>query len=327
MRYALTGATGFVGGRLAELLVQAGHTVTALVRDPGRARALADHGVRLVRGDLADQTSLRLVADGADGLFHVAGWYRLGAREDAQARRVNVDGTRAVLAAVRETAVPRLVYTSTLAVNSNTRGQIVDESYHFSGQHVTVYDVTKAEAHQLVVAAAAAGAPAITVMPGVVYGPGDTSQTGALLRRALYRHRVVVSSGGRFCWAFVDDIANGHLLAMERGVPGEAYMLAGPPYSLAEVLSAAAAIARGPRPVVVPALTVRLIEPVARLAERVVRLPNTYSAEGLRASLATYLGEATKAKQELGWSVRSVEDGLAETLRAERAGPGPATVH
>ena len=317
MRYALTGATGFIGGRLAELLVQAGHSVTALVRDPGRARTLADHGVRLVRGDLADQASLRLVAEGTDGLFHVAGWYRVGAREDAQARRVNVDGTRAVLAAVRETAVPRLVYTSTLAVNSDTRGRTVDESYHFSAQHVTVYDATKAEAHQLVAAAAAAGAPAITVMPGVVYGPGDTSQTGALLRRALHQQRVVVSSGGRFCWAFVDDIANGHLLAMERGVPGEAYMLAGPQYSLAEVLSAAAHIGRGPRPVVVPALTVRMVEPVARLAERLVRLPNTYSAEGLRASLATYLGDPTKAKQELSWSVRSLEHGLAETLRAE----------
>jgi nucleoside-diphosphate-sugar epimerase len=115
MRYALTGATGFVGGRLAELLVQAGHTVTAFVRDTGRARALADQGVRLVPGDLADHASLRAAADGADGLFHVAGWYQLGAREYTPARRINVDGTRAVLAAVRETAVPRLVYTSTLS--------------------------------------------------------------------------------------------------------------------------------------------------------------------------------------------------------------------
>jgi nucleoside-diphosphate-sugar epimerase len=322
MRYALTGATGFVGGRLAELLVQAGHTVTALVRDAGRARALADQGVRLVPGDMADKASLRLVADGADGLFHVAGWYRLGARDDTQARQVNVDGTRAVVAAVRETEVPRLVYTSTLAVNSETRGRTVDETYHCSGRHVTVYDATKAEAHQLVAAAAKAGAPAITVMPGVVYGPGDTSQTGALLRRALRGHRVVISSGGRFCWAFVDDIAHGHVLAMERGVVGEAYMLAGPQHSLAEVLQAAARIAGGPQPVVVPAITVRMIEPVARFAERFVRLPGTYSAEGLRASLATYLGDPTKAQQELGWSVRSLDDGLAETLNAERGRGG-----
>ncbi|HEX2360521.1 MAG TPA: NAD-dependent epimerase/dehydratase family protein [Jiangellaceae bacterium] len=319
MRYAITGATGFVGGRLADLLVRAGHTVTALVRDPGRARALADNGVRLVPGDLADHASLRAAADGADGLFHVAGWYRVGARDDTLARRINVDGTRAVLAAVRAIPVPRLVYTSTLAVNSDTRGQTVDETYRFTGRHLTVNDATKAAAHELVAAASAAGAPAITVMPGVVYGPGDTSQTGALLGRTLRRHRVVVSSGGRFCWGFVDDIANGHLLAMERGVAGEAYMLAGAQNSLAEVLGRAANLAGGPRPVIVPALTVRMIEPVARLTERFVPLPSTYSAEGLRASVATYLGNPTKATQELGWSVRTLDDGLVETLRAERS--------
>ena len=264
-------------------------------------------------------------ADGADGLFHVAGWYRLGARDDTQARRVNVDGTRAVLAAVEETAVPRLVYTSTLAVNSDTRGQTVDESYRFpGGRHLTVYDATKATAHELVAAASAAGVAAVTVMPGVVYGPGDTSQSGTLLRRALRRHRVVVSSGGRFCWGFVDDVATGHVLAMERGVAGEAYMLAGPQHSLAEVLEAAARIAGGPPPVIIPALTVRMIEPVARLAERIVRLPGTYSAEALRASQATYLGNPTRAKWELGWSARSLEDGLAETLRWERARSGEA---
>ena len=98
--------------------------------------------------------------------------------------------------------------------------------------------------------------------------------------------------------------------------------MAGPQRSLAEVLQAAAGIAGGPRPVVLPAITVRMIEPVARLAERFVRLPGTYSAEGLRASLATYLGDPTKAKQELGWSVRSLDDGLAETLNAERGRGG-----
>jgi nucleoside-diphosphate-sugar epimerase len=123
----------------------------------------------------------------------------------------------------------------------------------------------------------------------------------------------------------VDDIATGHVLAMERGVAGEAYMLAGPQHSLAEVLEAAARIAGGPPPVIIPALTVRMIEPVARFAERFVRLPGTYSAEALRAALATYLGNPTKAKRELGWSVRSLEDGMAETLRGERARSGQAT--
>jgi nucleoside-diphosphate-sugar epimerase len=317
MRYAVTGATGFVGGRVAALLVAGGHEVVALVRSPARARSLADLGVRLVAGDVSDPASVRAAADGVAGLFHVAGWYRVGARDDTQARRTNVDGTRAVLEAVRTVGVPRLVYTSTLAVNSDTRGRTVDETYRFSGRHLSVYDATKAEAHDLVVAAAATGAPAVIVVPGLVYGPGDTSQTGALIRRVLRRRRVVVTSGGRLCWGFVDDVARGHLLAMERGRDGEAYMLAGPPYSLAEGLRVAAQVAGGPGPVVLPALTARLAAPVARVAGRVVRIPGSYSAEAMRSSLATYLGSPAKAQRELGWAVRSLESGLADTLRAE----------
>jgi nucleoside-diphosphate-sugar epimerase len=317
MRYAITGATGFVGGRLAALLAEKGHEVVALVRDPARAGSLAGLGVRLVPGDLGDAAALHTLATDADGLFHVAAWYRVGARDPAQARRTNVEGTRAVLDVVRAVGVPRLVYTSTLAVNSDTRGRIVDETYRFSGRHLSVYDATKAAAHDLVARAEADGVPAVTVMPGAVYGPGDTSQTGALLRRALCRRRVLVTSGGRLCWGYVDDIARGHQLAMEHGPDGETYMLAGPPHSLAEALTVAAQIAGGPRPVVLPAATVRVVEPVARLAGRFAPLPATYSAEALRASLATYLGTPAKAERELGWTARPLHEGLTETWRAE----------
>jgi nucleoside-diphosphate-sugar epimerase len=316
MRYALTGATGFVGSRLAALLVQAGHEVVALVRDLGRARALADLGVRLVPGDLNDLPNVRAAATGVDGLFHVAGWYRVGDRDTSEAWRTNVEGTRVVLEAVRAAAVPRLVYTSTLAVNSDTRGRMVDETYRFSGPHVTVYDATKAKAHELVSAAAASGAPVVTVMPGLVYGPGDTSQTGALLRGVLRGRRVLVPAGGRLCWGFVDDIARGQVLAMQRGREWESYMLAGPPHSLAEALRVAARLAGTPGPVVLPTAMVRAAAVAGRLLDRVVPVPDTYTAEALRASLATYLGNPTKAQQELGWHARALDDGIAETFRA-----------
>ena len=114
MRYAITGATGFVGGALARQLRGAGHEVRALVRDPSRADALTGLGVELVPGDLADTAALdRLCAD-VDGLFHVAGWYKLGQRDPSVGDRVNVEGTRTVLAAAQRAGVPKVVYTSTL---------------------------------------------------------------------------------------------------------------------------------------------------------------------------------------------------------------------
>jgi nucleoside-diphosphate-sugar epimerase len=317
VRYAITGGTGFVGGRLARRLAADGHDVVALVREPGRAGALADRGARLVAGDVTDPVSVRAAAAGADGLFHVAGWYRLGARRPGEARRTNVEGTRTVLAAAQAAGVPRVVYTSTLAVNSDTGGRIVDETYRFRGRHLSVYDATKAEAHARAEAAAESGTPVVTVMPGLVYGPGDTSQTGLLLRRLLRGRPVVVPAGGRFCWGYVDDIAEGHLRAMQRGRIGAAYILAGPPHSIAEALRLAARLAGVRGPVVLPTAVVRAAAVAIGALEPVVRVPGTYSGEALRSSLATYLGDPAKAGGELGWSARSLEEGMAQTVRAE----------
>jgi nucleoside-diphosphate-sugar epimerase len=314
MRYALTGATGFVGGEVARQLRAAGHEVLALVRDPGRASQLT--GVELIAGDLDDTDALRRLCAGTDGLFHIAGWYKLGSREPEQGRRVNVEGTRTVLTAAREAGVPRVVYTSTLAVNSDTHGAVVDESYRFTGRHLSTYDETKAEAHDIARHFAAAGAPVVIVMPGLVYGPGDTALTGALIRDVARGRRVVVPAGGRVCWGYIVDIAAGHILAMQRGTAGESYMLAGPPASLAQGLIRVSTLAGTRPPITLPDAMVALTANVNGVVGRVVPLPPQYAAESVRASLATYLGTPGKAERELGWSCRSIDDGLRETISA-----------
>ena len=316
MRYGITGATGFVGGALVAQLRDAGNDVVALVRDPARAAGLTARGVQLVQGDLDDTAALDRLCAGADGLFHVAGWYKVGSRTPLQGGRVNVDGTRHVLDAARRNDVPRVVHTSTLAVNSDTRGRVADESYRFTGRHLTVYDGTKAAAHDLAVEYAADGLAVVIVMPGVVYGPGDTSQVGALLERTARGGRVVVPRGGGMCWAHVDDVARGHVLAMGQGDPGAAYMLAGPCASLADVLRRVATIAGTAPPWTLPTSVVRVASTATALLERIVPLPPDYSAEALRASVATYLGTATRAESELGWRARDLDEGLRETVAA-----------
>jgi nucleoside-diphosphate-sugar epimerase len=314
MRYAITGATGFVGGEVARQLRDAGHDVVALVREPSRAGRLTDLGVELAAGDLDDLAALRRLGEGADGLFHVAGWYKLGSRHPEEGRRVNVEGTRNVLTAAREAGVPRVVYTSTLAVNSDTHGIVVDESYRFTGRHLSTYDETKAVAHDLALDFAGSGLPVVIVMPGLVYGPGDTALSGSLIRDVARGRRVVVPAGGGACWGYIVDIAAGHLLAMQRGTPGESYMLAGPRASLAYGLSRVAAIAGTRPPVTLPsamvAFTGRLMGPLGR----VVPLPPQYAAESMRASLATYFGTPTRAERDLGWTWRGIDDGLRETV-------------
>src|SRR5262252_5969775 len=279
MRYAITGATGFVGGEVARQLRDAGHDVVALVREPSRAGRLADLGVELAAGDLDDLAALRRLGEGADGLFHVAGWYKLGSRHPGQGRRVNVEGTRNVLTAAREAAVPRVVYTSTLAVNSDTHGAVVDESYRFTGRHLSTYDETKAQAHDIALEAAASGQPVVIVMPGLVYGPGDTALTGSMIHDVARGRRVIVPAGGGVCWGYIVDIARGHILAMQRAAPGQSYMLAGPRAPLAYGLSQVAVIAGTRRPLRLPRAMVSLTAALAGPVGRVVPLPAEYAAE------------------------------------------------
>src|SRR5690606_641560 len=140
MRYALTGATGFVGGHLARQLREAGHEVVAVVRNPAKAAGLEAIGVEVAPGDVTSRSSLVAAFSGVDGVYHVAGWYQLGSDHPEQGWAVNVQGTRNTLDAAREAEVPRVVYTSTLAVNSDTGGQVRDETYHYTGAHLSVYD-------------------------------------------------------------------------------------------------------------------------------------------------------------------------------------------
>ena len=181
-RYAMTGATGFLGGVLARMLIDGGHEVVALVRRPDAATDLRDLGVTLVPGDLDDDAALDRLLDGADGFFHVAGWFKFGRRERDALYAVNVQGTRNALEAALRTGV-RTVYTSTIALNSDTHGEVVDESYRFTGRHLTEYDRTKGEAHDVALEYADQGLPVVIVQPSVIYGPGDTSTLGEVSRR------------------------------------------------------------------------------------------------------------------------------------------------
>lgn len=319
MRFFLTGATGFVGGALARHLHAAGHEVHALVRDPRAAEHLTALGIVIHEGDVTDRNSLRPAMEGAAGVFHVAGWYKLGIRDRESAVNINIEGTRNVLDVMRELRIPKGVYTSTLAVNSDTRGQVVDETYRFTGRHVSLYDWSKYEAHKVAQQHIDAGLPLVIVQPGLVYGPGDTSGVRTTFRQYLQRKLPAVPARAAYCWAHVDDEARGHALAMERGEQGRNYFLAGPVHTLVEALDIAAAITGIPAPRVrLPSGVLKASSMALRLIEPLVHLPPSYSPESLRVLAGvTYLGSSARAKKELGWQVRPLRDGLMDTLRHE----------
>src|SRR5215471_13727738 len=201
MNYFVTGATGFIGGRVARQLLAAGHEVITLARTPSKAQALVALGVTVHAGDITDKESLRIPMTGVDGVFHIAAWYKIGARETSQAETINVGGTRNVLEMMKELGIAKGVYTSTLAVFSDTKGQMVDESYKYTGSHLSEYDRTKWKAHyEVALPMMQAGLPLVIVQPGLVYGPGDTSAIHSSWVTYLQGKLPILPSGTTYCW-------------------------------------------------------------------------------------------------------------------------------
>ncbi len=317
MRYFVTGATGFIGGRLVGQLREVGHEVRALVRDPSRAQHLAEQGVELCPGDIRDPTTMRGPMEGVDGVFHVAAWYKLGSDEAAYAQSINVSGTANVLRLMKDLKIPKGVYTSSVAVFSDTHGQLVDESYRYDGPMLSEYERTKHQAHyEVALPMMEQGLPLVIVMPGVVYGPGDSGPLHDAFTQYLQGKLPMVPKGARYCWGHVDDIARGHVLAMEKGQAGESYILAGEPRGLPETFELAEGLTgiKAPR-LQLPAAPVKVIASMMETLERFVPIPATYRSESLRGTAGvTYIARADKAHRELGWHARPLEEGLRETL-------------
>jgi nucleoside-diphosphate-sugar epimerase len=320
MKYLLTGGTGFIGERVARQLVEAGHQVVAVVRNPSRAQDLADLGIAIHKGDVTDKESMRTPMTGVDGVFHIAGWYKIGVRDKRAGEQINILGTRNVLELMQELGIPRGVYTSTLAVNSDTHGRLVDETYRYDGPHLSEYDRTKWVAHRQVAdPLIAAGLPLVIVEPGLVYGPGDTSSVRTALIQYLQRKLPMIPRQSAFSWAHVDDIARGHILAMERGKPGESYIIAGPTYTFEDAMNLAEQITGVPAPRlrVAPGL-MKAMAAIMSVVEKAIQVPEDYSAEYLRINAGvTYIGDNTKARRELGYNPRPLKEGLTETLYHE----------
>lgn len=329
----MTGATGFIGGHLTERLIQQGDEVVVLVRDESRASGLEAIGAQIVRGDVTEKDSFVVPMRDVDGVFHLAAYYKVGGVDPFRAERVNVAGTRNVLEAMRENAIEKGVYTSTLAVFGDTGGKRAREGDPYNGPKGTpwssadrsfflsAYDRTKwAAHHEVAKPMMAAGLPLVIVQPGVVYGPRDPSAIGRLLRRYLRRRLPVVPAQTGFSWAHVEDVARAHIQAMDLGVPGEEYITSGPSRSLVDVLRLAEEHTGIPAPrMLADPKVLRGLSHVTGALEAVgLPVAETYASETLRvAAGVTYMGDDAKAREALGFDPRSLEQGLPPVLEAE----------
>jgi dihydroflavonol-4-reductase len=329
MKAFVTGGTGFVGRRVTRKLVERGYEVYALARSGEGAALLEQMGAKVVWGDVTDAASMREGMRGSDIVFHLAAWYKLGGDSRAQANRVNVAGTRKTLRLAHELGVPRIIYTSTVGVFGDTLGELADESYVGQGAFFSEYERTKWLAHyKVALPLIERGAPIIIVMPGVVYGPGDKSVIGELMRLFYLEAMPLVPAPETILsYTHVEDIAEGHILAAEKGRVGESYIITGPAVPLGEMVDFWGHLT-GKRPPMlrIPAKLLRPFAPLIGLLERGVRLPEWLSQEALQSLGVSFAARADKARVELGWSPRSLHRGMLETFEAIAADSPPPPV-
>jgi dihydroflavonol-4-reductase len=315
----VTGATGFIGWHVARRLLTRGHTVRALVRPTSKVRELE---LEVVSGDLRDSASLERAVTGCGLVFHIAADYRLWAKDPGELYRSNVEGTRNLLTAARHAGVERVVYTSTVGCIGIPKDRPGSEDVEVRLEQMTgAYKRSKFLAEQVAIEFAGTGFPVVIVNPTAPMGDHDFKPTPT--------GKIVVDYLKGAMPAFVDtglnlvdveDIAEGHLLAAERGRPGQRYILGCENLTLEQILSRLAKISGGkiPRwriPYAVAYAAGLVSTGWANLTGREPRAP----LDAVKMSKVKMFVSSGKAKRELGFNPGPVDGALQRAVDWFRA--------
>ena len=320
MKTLITGATGFVGSAVLRQLINAGHSVRVLIRPNSDRRNLAGLAVEICTGDLTDRPSLDRALAGCSTLFHVAADYRLWVPNPQSIYEANVTGTRNIMLAAAHARVTRIVYTSSVATLGFTPdGSPADENTPVSltdmiGHYKRSKFLAEAEVKRM---AEEQGLPVVIVNPSTPLGPRDIKPTPTgriIVDAASGRMPAYVDTGLNI--VHVDDVAIGHILALERGEIGERYILGAVNMTLKEILTELAPIT-GRRPPRVR-LPHNLVLPMAYAAEAWARMTGGkepwVTLVGVRLAKKRMFFSAAKARRVLGFQPRPIAEALQEAV-------------
>ncbi|MDQ6958525.1 MAG: NAD-dependent epimerase/dehydratase family protein [Mariprofundaceae bacterium] len=320
MKTLVTGASGFVGSAIVRRLLDVGHNVRALLRPNSPQDNIKGLDVEITVGDLTDTATLKQAATGCSALFHAAADYRLWAPHPQSMYATNVDGTRNIMRAALDAGVQRVVYTSSVAtLGIHQDGTPADEETPSSldsmiGHYKRSKFMAETLVHELI---EKEDLPAVIVNPSTPVGPRDIKPTPTgkmILDAARGRMPAYVDTGLNI--AHVDDVAAGHLLALEKGVIGERYILGGENMSLKDILSQVATIAgRKPPRIRLPH---NAVLPMAWVAQEIARLSGTaqpiMTVDGVRMAKKRMFYSSAKAEHALGYAHRAAVDALRDAV-------------
>jgi dihydroflavonol-4-reductase len=319
MKVFITGATGFVGSHVAQLLSAQGAELRLLVRSTSRTENIADLTAERVTGDLRDPDSLKKAMQGCEFVFHVAADYRLWVRDPEQMYRCNVEGTRAMIRAARESGVRRVIYTSSVATMGFTStGHIADENSAVRLRDmVGHYKRSKFMAEEIALEAGRNGENVVVVNPTTPIGEQDIkpTPTGRIIVDFLKRKfPAYVDTGLNL--ADVKEIARGHLLAMEKAVPGERYILGGENLTLKKILDKLSALTGLPSPRMrVPhAVALGFAALDQFFVGSILRKEPRATVDAVRMGYKKMFASSARAERVMGYKVIPVDDALRRAI-------------
>jgi dihydroflavonol-4-reductase len=294
------------------LLVERGDEVCATVRAGSELGPLEELEVETVRADVCDRRAVRRALRGVDRVFHVAGTTNLRLPREAMFA-LNVEGTRIVLEEALRAGVERLVFTSSVAaIGPARKGGVADERNRWDARRYRIaYVDAKHEAELAALALGEQGLPVVIVNPAHVLGAGDRGRSSTVLVRRFLRRQIPAYVDGTLNVVGVEDVARGHLLADERGVPGQRYILGNRNFTLDRLFADLARLSGVEPPSV--KLPVHLALALARAGEWLPGGPMPTPDE-VRAASLHWAFSSAKAKRELGWRTSPHEDCLEETI-------------
>jgi len=321
MTIFITGATGYIGNSLAKRLANEGNTVHALCRDAGKQYLLQHPNIKIFDGDIRHMNSVEKAMAGCEQVYHLAAFARVWAKDASTYYKMNVDGTKVVLEAARKLGVQKIVFTSTAGVLGPSGARPVKETDTRIGDVLNEYEDSKTRAEALCRHYCATyGMHIVIVNPPRIYGPGIDTESNAVTKLAkLYmqgKWKIMPGTGTRTgSYVYIDDVVNGHILAMQKGRGGERYILSGVNASYRQFFDAlSSATGKRLRLFNLPVWAMLLAGWGMMMRTILTGKPPLLTPKWIRKYLYNWSLNCEKAQQELGYTFMPLNKGLQKTV-------------
>lgn len=321
MKIFISGGTGFLGNKLVKYLSELGYTINALCHNATKKNLLEFPGVEIFYGDISNISSLRKAMAGCSHVYHVAGYARVWSKDPATYYKINTNGTKNILDIAVEMGIQKMVFTSTAGVLGHSGEKPVTENDERIGPFYNEYEDSKWQAEELCKKYAQEKQLNVSIVnPPRIYGPGLPSESNALTdmikKYVEGKWRILPSDGkGIGSYVYIDDIIRGHVLAMEKGRAGERYILSGDNASYIDFFAKLANVSgKKFHMVKLPLPIMLLVGKFLMLKSKITGKPPLITPKWIIKYSYDWALDCEKAKNELGYSYLSLEDGLKKTI-------------